>query len=81
MRVEEEQLVSGARRADGAANRVPPVPLLGDRLRNTVAFVGPAVRVPVGVPPDVEDRSVELIRAALADGRNLQSAARPYSAE
>src|SRR5690606_27063624 len=71
--VEEEQLVVTAGTAHRTAERVTPRAALGDLLVNAVLLVLPAVRVPVRVVLDVVERAVELVRAALGHGRDLQT--------
>src|SRR5690606_24908392 len=71
--VEEEQLVVAPGTADRTANRVAPRAVLADRLGHAVLLVLPAVAVPVRVAFDVVERTMELVRAALGDGRDLQA--------
>ena len=77
VRVEEEQLVLPARLPDRTADRVPAVVLLADRRSGvTVPHVGPGLPVlpvPLVVAIDVVDAATKLVRAALADGRNLNT--------
>jgi hypothetical protein len=74
MRVEEEQVVAPARLSDGPAYGEAEVPVPGLGLRDVVLDIRPGIRVPVGVAFDVEERTVELVGAALGHTGYLQSA-------
>src|SRR5207244_4245480 len=74
VRVEEEQLVVAAGLTDGAADRVAERLRAGLHFRVPVLLVDPTVRIPVRVGLDVVRRTAELVRAALGDRGDLQTA-------